>query len=792
MFPDIDQWRKALEDVLTAYVRRNHSPGYCQGQNQIAAFLLLHMNEELTFWTMCTIVEDLRGADFYAKPPASMNGFMVEMNVINQVAAEEMPEFQEALGGAEQVQLLVELLSPKVLIPLFVDALPIRATVVLWEELMCSEGGSEVAAVHAILTLLQVANDKTNFKHAESALQAALEVIKDVDEKELKQGMKTWAEKLSMEQVLEKRGTAKAALAARWTDGTKWLRTLSRNTHFKQEELIELQKVFQEKCAGEEGLTKSQFAEMMDTLPHKLPQEYLEHLYKIVDEDGNDSLDFREVCCWLSILTRGSLTERLQLCFNLYDVDRSGLLESAEIMAMAKALSKTPDGSENERTSVMEFEKKIRQMDVNNDCRISFLELHSGVSADMEMQMLLGCGDEAEAVGGEDDEDGLCALCKVELDAMQAVTATTANGSANVGQIKDESKKSRKYVRLLVLEAYNVHPRIQKAYLQVSHSTGDQRTGLARGAPKDMRMQFAYDQSFHIPFTFEHAMDKPGTFKSECVTAEMFDTKDDGRVIASAELDIADHINESQSRVEISIEMDPKGNLELLRRHSLGTTRSVIVGDGIPPDTPNPILKLMLATHDCEGLHKDFSPLSFTFSRLQIRIQEDHIEKAPEQIRLEISRAGRSVQSPMVKLGEVDVEHIEGKEWGCIWDPTDALRVAMHMFFSDSYENDGTYMQKNILLTLKDAGTGTTFAAARLDLSMFFTRDVNQQLLELDLFEIDPDQDSMRWLKSGWMEFTAKLGLGDPAAKLSVCIGKEDQSAKAAAVLSETPRDVEA
>jgi len=87
------------------------------------------------------------------------------------------------------------------------------------------------------------------------------------------------------------------------------------------------------------------------------------------------------------------------------------------LLPIWKALSKAPDGSgaqEAERKTVAEFEKKIRMMDLNQDARISFIELHSGVSADMEMQMLLGCGDEADDnVGGEDDEEMLCAFCKV-------------------------------------------------------------------------------------------------------------------------------------------------------------------------------------------------------------------------------------------------------------------------------------------------------------------------------------------------------------------------------------------
>ena len=30
LYPDVQVWRTTLVNVLTAYVRRNHSPGYCQ------------------------------------------------------------------------------------------------------------------------------------------------------------------------------------------------------------------------------------------------------------------------------------------------------------------------------------------------------------------------------------------------------------------------------------------------------------------------------------------------------------------------------------------------------------------------------------------------------------------------------------------------------------------------------------------------------------------------------------------------------------------------------------------
>ena len=62
-FPDhsllcSDRGRDILNRVLLAYSLHNPKIGYCQSMNFICAFLLLHMEENSAFWTLCYIIDD--------------------------------------------------------------------------------------------------------------------------------------------------------------------------------------------------------------------------------------------------------------------------------------------------------------------------------------------------------------------------------------------------------------------------------------------------------------------------------------------------------------------------------------------------------------------------------------------------------------------------------------------------------------------------------------------------------------------------------------------------------------
>lgn len=74
----VKEAREELNRVLQAYVQRVRDPGYVQGMNYVMALLLCFMKEEDAFWTICTVVEDIRPVDFYSRSPVCMlNGFQV-------------------------------------------------------------------------------------------------------------------------------------------------------------------------------------------------------------------------------------------------------------------------------------------------------------------------------------------------------------------------------------------------------------------------------------------------------------------------------------------------------------------------------------------------------------------------------------------------------------------------------------------------------------------------------------------------------------------------------------------
>jgi small G protein signaling modulator 3 len=67
--------------VLTAYVLRSPTIGYCQGWNSIAARLLAVMPEEEAFWVLVQLVEVVLPLDQYS----NLLGVLVDIKVFGRL-----------------------------------------------------------------------------------------------------------------------------------------------------------------------------------------------------------------------------------------------------------------------------------------------------------------------------------------------------------------------------------------------------------------------------------------------------------------------------------------------------------------------------------------------------------------------------------------------------------------------------------------------------------------------------------------------------------------------------------
>lgn len=76
-----------IRNVLTTFVKRNPTIGYCQGMNFIVGNLLRYLNEEQTFWVFVSMTESILPIDYYS----DLLGIMVDQKVFEFLLKESYP-----------------------------------------------------------------------------------------------------------------------------------------------------------------------------------------------------------------------------------------------------------------------------------------------------------------------------------------------------------------------------------------------------------------------------------------------------------------------------------------------------------------------------------------------------------------------------------------------------------------------------------------------------------------------------------------------------------------------------
>ncbi|XP_052005663.1 Kv channel-interacting protein 1-like isoform X2 [Xyrauchen texanus] len=116
------------------------------------------------------------------------------------------------------------------------------------------------------------------------------------------------------------------------------LEQLQAQTNFSKKELQVLYRGFKNECpcgAVNEETFKQIYSQFF---PHGDASTYAHYLFNAFDSSQNGSIKFEDFVTALSILLRGTTTEKLQWTFNLYDINSDGYISKEEMTDIVKAI----------------------------------------------------------------------------------------------------------------------------------------------------------------------------------------------------------------------------------------------------------------------------------------------------------------------------------------------------------------------------------------------------------------------------------------------------------------------
>ncbi|KAF6726692.1 Kv channel-interacting protein 1 [Oryzias melastigma] len=113
---------------------------------------------------------------------------------------------------------------------------------------------------------------------------------------------------------------------------------LEAQTNFNKRELQVLYRGFKNECPSgvvNEDTFKQIYSQFF---PHGDASTYAHYLFNAFDAGHTGSIKFEDFVTALSILLRGSVTEKLQWTFNLYDINRDGYINKEEMTDIVRAI----------------------------------------------------------------------------------------------------------------------------------------------------------------------------------------------------------------------------------------------------------------------------------------------------------------------------------------------------------------------------------------------------------------------------------------------------------------------
>ncbi|XP_033871363.2 TBC1 domain family member 9 isoform X1 [Acipenser ruthenus] len=353
----------ALRRVLTAYAFRNPNIGYCQAMNIVTSVLLLYAKEEEAFWLLVALCERML-PDYYN---TRVVGALVDQGVFEELAREYVPQLYDCMQDLG----VISTISLSWFLTMFLSVMPFESAVVVVDCFFC-EGIKVIFQLalavldsnidkllnckddgEAMTVLGRYLDSVTNkdstlppIPHLHSLLTDDGEPHPEVDIFKLVRSSYEKFGTIRADVIEQMRFKQRLRVIQTIEDTTKRnvVRTIVTETAFSIDELEELYVLFKA-----EHLTSCYWGGNSNpTDRHDPSLPYLEQyridlvqfkglfgllfpwacgvhsdslavrFFRVLDQNGDSFINFREFVTGLSVLCHGDLTEKLKLLYKMH------------------------------------------------------------------------------------------------------------------------------------------------------------------------------------------------------------------------------------------------------------------------------------------------------------------------------------------------------------------------------------------------------------------------------------------------------------------------------------------
>ena len=229
--------RQDMIRLLTCCVLQHPRPGYAQGFHTMAALVLsVEVRLDHAFSLFTCLTQEIMPRDYWERPPAAMNGLQVELDVLLDLALDVLPGLggggsggggSGGSGGDMIVRTSVHMIAVQCLVPLFVDYVNIKTTLLIWDKLFDrrrSDGEKKVVRrtnvpMYSMLALLSLA---TSFESSSSnqgvfSREQLVEGVRNAEPKVFQKHYDIMLKKIPTSRLKEMRQIAIRNLGEQWS-----------------------------------------------------------------------------------------------------------------------------------------------------------------------------------------------------------------------------------------------------------------------------------------------------------------------------------------------------------------------------------------------------------------------------------------------------------------------------------------------------------------------------------------------------------------------------------------------